>query len=171
MRWAVLILMASAGCSSNSSNDASTPQPKGRSTSAENGRDSALPLQYEVTLWRKYKDNVVAADMQYTGKIVEFLARGKVEKDDAAKYYIAGHVVDGPSDQTVPGVQCYVSQESVGKLASAKGRLQGFKVRGKCLGKKNNSRAWGGFVVTVADCAVLQVLTWKGGKWVEVGEP
>jgi hypothetical protein len=154
----VLLLCAwlALGCGGGSPS-----QPTGKETTS----DTSVPiaLEYEVSLWNEFS-NEAAGDLKYLGKTVEFIARGKVEKNAAGIYFIAGEVVSLPPRGTTPGVVCLVDPADVGKLAEAKPH-QAFRIRGVCRGRRSDPNAWRGYSVTVENCRVLKVLTHADGKW------
>lgn len=159
MRHVILLaLLVVVGCE----NKAQNKQEK-KAEGAPPPPSSIIKLDYETTLWTEYGENVAAADSKYKGKEVETLVRGKVESS-SGKYFIGGRVVSG-SDEFSPGVVCWISQKDTDKLSKAK-QGTAFKIRGVCNGKKDDPKAFKGYIVTLDDCRVVQVLTWNGKDWV-----
>ena len=137
------------------------PEPRASASAATTPEGKPLVLLNAAILWRKYEENVVAADMQYTGKLVEFLANGNVAKDDKGKYYIACHMLAAPPPGSVAEIPCYLAPRALARVAAYQAppgtAMVNYKIRGKVLGRENEPLAWGGFRVTVVDCEVLEI--------------
>lgn len=120
-----------------------TSSPSTESTPAVT-EPSGIPVS-AVQLYSAYKDNEVAADAQYEGKILDIT--GVVEsigKDILDTPYVT--LTDG-SEWAVWGVQCMFSKKDEATLAQlSKG--QTITVRGKCDGYLVN--------VIVRNCTVVQ---------------
>jgi hypothetical protein len=145
-----------------------TAEPPGKLRKSATAAERALPglgppvrFRYEVDLWDLYGNNEAIADAKYTDKVVEGRVRGKVQKDESGRYFIAGQVSDLPG--TTPGVYCYVAPADVVKLHSV-AALQAFQVRGVCRGKQRDPTAWKGYSLKVEDCRVLAVLEWSAAN-------
>ena len=129
--------------------------------------DAKLPAA--VKLWDAYRTNEASADMKYTGKTVQFLVPGPVGKTRDGRYFIAGHVLSPPREGMAPGVVCLVRPEDVKILAEAPdGPMTAFLVVGTCRGARRNSAAYQFMQVTVDDCRILDVLTWKDKRYQSV---
>lgn len=115
----------------------------------------AITIADETTLYTAYWDNLAAGDAKYTGKTVEFLMRGEIEKDGSGKYMLTNYM-PSPFQGRPVAVHCVIRGSSASKLASAVPSC--YRVRGKCVGTRPDELHFRGPVVAVVDCEITEVV-------------
>lgn len=161
MRRAVpFVLLFALGCGAPGQEN-----PGGKEKPPPGLAAAEVTVETEALLHREYGGNAVAADQKFTGKVVEVkLVRGTVAKDARGRYLVSSPVVAGADLVGAPGLACYVGKGALAKLESAKPG-SAFHLRGRCVGRTDDARAWQGYTVTLEDCEVVAVLEHRGGKW------
>jgi hypothetical protein len=128
--------------------------------------EESISFTWEAEFWSAYGSNELDADQQYKGKLIEFTARGKVEKDANGIYFVGCPCASPVPPNAHPAIVCYFDPPEVDKIAFLKeGRA--LRVVGRCQGKTKDSRALKGYRVTLTSCRVLKRLTWKNGAYRE----
>jgi hypothetical protein len=128
-----------------------------------------VPVLNAFNFYGQYSQNVVAADLAYTGKVVQLRDLGgklyddiTISKDPAGHYYIGLQVDDYP--HPIPSLICYVRDDALPRLAKASGRGLKFTVRGRVVGRRDQRGTWEGFAVVLKECEILSIANIKFGK-------
>lgn len=112
---------------------------------------SPLLVRGEWEISRAYATNAAAADLKYTGKLVELtLTEAEVRKNDRGQYYVSGN------DSV-----CRMRPGEQKRLAQHKPK-QAIRLRGTCSGHLASRTHWRGFTVILEDCQIVAFLTWDG---------
>ncbi len=156
-----------------------SPQPAAKPDGSDPAVPTTSPLptdqkpitfQYDVHLLHAYEKNEAEADSKYTGKLVEFLARGPIEKVAVGRYAIGVRGVSPAPAWTTAAVLCLIDPQDNDKLARA-GTDKAFMLRGICKGRTPDDSTWVRFRVTVDNCRVLGLYAWRKGKGYQPLEP
>ncbi len=114
-------------------------------------------LQYEVKLFFAYEENEATADEKFLNKKVEFLMRGKVEKNKDGTYFVGSEIVSPAPEGMGYGIVCNFAPSERARLAKAKPG-QAFQIRGVCKGSKPSVTAWKGRRITLDDCELVSLM-------------
>ncbi len=149
---ALLALVITSGCGAPAAKQNETPP-------APKAEAPAVVVDPAPKLYWDYAENAAAADLKYTGKIVELRVAGRVGKDERGRYFV-GCIFPGEGVD-YQAVVCYLAPAAVARAAAAQPG-SGLRICGRCLGRRDDERGYQGFLVVVEGCKILDVL--KGGE-------
>ena len=115
---------------------------------AGQGKNSAVRVDNPLRMHTLYGDNEAAADAQYTGRVIEIEAFGRVKKQGGS-YVLLAPV----RDSEAPGVACRLTAAAATAVADNPGMI--YLIRGKCAGREDHFGADSGYVVALEHCAVI----------------
>jgi hypothetical protein len=122
-----------------------------------------------VKLWDVFDLDATAAAAQYTGKVLDVSARGKVGKDSFGKPFF-GAVVVQPRGKTTArlspdeqrweregypaSVRCYLAPDQADALEKLPAGKE-VVLRGTCTGRKDRQDVYRGYIVELDNCTVV----------------
>ena len=135
--------------------------------------DQPVKVRFLMLLWKEYGQDEKQADRKYLDKLVDFKAKGKLEKDPGGDWVLGlpmfeptalipeQYELQSPQERRwfikgyPPNVLCYFAPGQEERFRRA-GPDQECALRGVCAGKRPDPDVGGGYVVILRNCRLLK---------------